>query len=173
MKKSEKHAQVAELKEVMEANNFIYVADTSSLSANDTNKLRRELFNNGVKMRVAKNTLINLAMQESSKEFGELTSILKGTSAILVSENQKSPAIAIKKFRAKSDRPVLKGAYIDSAIFIGDNQLEALTQLKSKEDLIGEVITLLQSPAKNVISGLKSSSSKLAGILQTLSEKEN
>jgi large subunit ribosomal protein L10 len=172
MKKSQKTEVVSELQDIFENNNFVYISDTSGMSANDTNKLRRELYKSGVKMRVAKNTLINLAMQNSSKDFGELTTILKGSSAIMVSENQKAPAQAIKKFRgSKGTKPQLKGAYIDSAVFIGDDQLESLTNLKSKEDLVADVIALLQSPVKNVISGLQSGGANLSGILKTLSEK--
>jgi large subunit ribosomal protein L10 len=172
MKKSQKTEVVSELQDIFENNNFVYISDTSGMSANDTNKLRRELFKSGVQMRVAKNTLINLAMQNSSKDFGDLTTVLKGSSAIMVSENLKAPAQAIKKFRgAKGTTPKLKGAYIDSAVFIGDNQLDVLTNLKSKEDLVADVIALLQSPVKNVISSLQSGGSNLSGILKTLSEK--
>lgn len=173
MKKSEKNVIVSELQEIFENNNFVYIADASGLTAKDTNKLRRELFKGDVQMRVAKNTLIKLAMQNSSKEFGELENILKGSSAIMVSDNLKAPAFAIKTFRGKNTIPQLKGAYIDSAVFIGDDQLETLTNLKSKEDLIADVIALLQSPVKNVISGLQSAGNNISGILQTLSEKEN
>jgi large subunit ribosomal protein L10 len=173
MKKSEKNVVVSELQEIFNNNSFVYIADASGLSANDTNKLRRELFKSGVSMRVAKNTLINLAMEQSDKDFGELSSILKGSSAIMVSENQKAPAQAIKKFRGKGAKPELKGAFIDSAVFIGDDQLEALTQLKSKEELVADIIALLESPIKQVISGLQSSGNTLSGILKTLSEKEN
>lgn len=173
MKKSEKNLVISEIQEILDNNDFVYIADASGLSANDTNQLRRELFKSGVTMRVAKNTLINIAMQNSSKDFGELSDVLKGSSAILVSENLKAPAQAIKKFRKKDAKPQLKGAYIDSALFIGDDQLDTLTQLKSKEDLVADVIALLQSPVQQVLSGLQSSGNTLAGILSTLSEKEN
>jgi large subunit ribosomal protein L10 len=123
-------------------------------------------------MKMAKNTLIKRAMQDSGKDFGDFMDLLKGTSCILMSENQKAPAKAIKKFRDKGEIPLLKGAWIDSSVFIGDNQLDALTNLKSKEDLIGEVIGLLQSPAKNVISALQSNAGqKLAGLVKALAEK--
>jgi large subunit ribosomal protein L10 len=173
MKKSEKNAIVAELQEIFDANNFVYITDTTGMTAVNTNKLRRELFHSGVKMRVAKNTLIHLAMKNSSKDFGELTNVLKGSSAIMVSENAKAPAQAIKKFRGKTTIPLLKGAYVDTAVFVGDDQLDALVNLKSKEDLIAEVISLLQSPAMNVISALQSGGQNITGILKTLSEKEN
>jgi large subunit ribosomal protein L10 len=173
MKKSDKNLVVAELQEILENNNFVYLADASGMTAIDTNKLRRELFKSGVTMKVAKNTLIDIAMKNTSKEFGKLHEVLKGSSAIMYSENLKAPAIAIKKIKGKGEKPQLKGAYIDSAIFIGDNQLDELINLKSKEDLIGDVISLLQSPVKTVISQLQSSGNTLSGVLKTLSEKEN
>ncbi len=171
MNRAEKEAVVAELTETFRANNFVYLADTTGLTANATNQLRRQLTENGVTMRVAKNTLVKLAMENSGKDFGDLLGTLKGTSAVMVSENLKAPAVTLKKFRAGTDKPLLKGAFIDSGIFIGDNQLDTLTNLKSKEDLVGEIIGLLQSPAKNVISALQSSGHKLAGLVKTLQEK--
>lgn len=173
MNKAEKHELVAELTATFNNNSFVYLTDTNGLSANATNKFRRLLFENGVTMRMAKNTLIRRAMENSDKDFGNLTEVLKGTSCILVSESQKAPAEVLKKFRANSDVPLLKGAWIDSAVFIGDDQLNALVTLKSKEDLVGEIIGLLQSPAKNVISALQSNAGqKIAGLVKTLSERE-
>ena len=110
-------------------------------------------------------------MEASDKEFGELQDVLKGNTSLMISEASNAPAKVIKEFRKKSDKPLLKGAYIEEAIYVGDDQLEALVNVKSKEELIGDIITLLQSPAKNVISALQSSGGKLSGILQTLSEK--
>ena len=118
-----------------------------------------------------KNTLLEKAMEASEKDFGELPSILKGNTSVMYSETGNAPAKVIKAFRKKSDKPLLKGAFIESAIYIGDEQLDALVDIKSKEEMIGEIIGLLQSPAKNVVSALKSSGGKLAGILKTLSEK--
>jgi len=173
MNREEKNAEIAVLTERFKASNCMYLADTSSIGAIDTNSFRRELFKNGVEMLVAKNTLILKAMRNSGKEFGELEGALKGTTAILFSENMKAPAQVILKFRKKGTKPALKGAYIDSAVFIGDNQLLALSTLKSKEDLVGEIVGLLQSPARNVISALQSGGGKIAGILKTLSERSN
>lgn len=171
MNREDKNAVIADLTEKFKSVNCLYIADTSGIGAIDTNNFRRELFKNGIQMLVAKNTLISKAMQNSGKEFGELETALKGTSALLFSENLKAPAQAILKFRKKGTKPSLKGAYIDSAVFIGDNQLDALSNLKSKEDLLGEIVGLLQSPARNVISALQSGGGKLAGIVKTLSEK--
>jgi large subunit ribosomal protein L10 len=135
--------------------------------------IRRKCFEKGITMQVAKNTLIRKAMEATGNDYSELFGILKGTSAILFSEVGNAPAKLIKEVRKNGDKPALKGAYIDSAVFIGDNQLDTLTQLKSKEELVGDIIALLQSPAKNVISGLKSGGNKLAGILKTLEERGN
>ncbi len=109
-------------------------------------------------------------MSESESDFGELKDLLKGNTTIMLSESGNSPAKVIKKFRKDGEKPILKGAFVDEAIYIGDDQIEALFNLKSKEEVIGEIITLLQSPAKNVISALKSSSGKIAGLVKTLSE---
>lgn len=172
MNKTEKQAVVSELTETLRDNNCVYLADTSGLSANATNKLRRMLFEKGVTMRMAKNTLILRAMKESGKDFGDLEGILAGSTCVLTSENMKAPAQAIKKFRESSELPVLKGAWIDSSVYVGDNQLDALVNLKSKEDLIGDVIFLLQSPARNVISALQGNAGqKLAGLVKALEER--
>ena len=173
MTREEKDQLIDELVESFNTYEFIYVTDSSDLTANSNNDLRRVLHKNGVKMQVAKNTLIRQALVRAEKDWGDLTDTLKGTTALLFASNPKAPAIAIKDFRKKSEKPILKGAYLDSSVYIGDDQLEVLINYKSKEDLIGEIIGLLQSPAKNVISALRSGGSNLAGILETLSEKEN
>jgi large subunit ribosomal protein L10 len=172
MKKQEKIDMVAELTEKFQKYNFVYITDSSSLTANKTNELRRTYHKGGVKMQVAKNTLIKKAIENSGKNYGEILNSLKGSSSsLLFADDVKSPARIIKEFRKKSDKPVLKAAYVNSDIFIGDDQIDALLTLKSKEDLIGEIIGLLQSPAKNVISALQSGGNKLAGIVKTLSER--
>ena len=173
MTREEKQIVIDQLVDSLNNYEFIYVTDSSELTANTNNDLRRLLHKNGVKMQVAKNTLIRQALVRAEKDWGELTDTLKGTTALLFASNPKAPAIAIKDFRKKGKRPVLKGAFLDSSIYIGDDQLEGLTKYKSKEDLIGEIIGLLQSPAKNVISSLKSGGTTLSGLLTTLSEKEN
>lgn len=123
-------------------------------------------------MRMVKNTLVKRAMDECEKDFGDLVTVLSGTTCVMFSENVKAPATSIKKFREKSERPLLKGAWVDSSVFIGDDQLGNLINLKSKEDLIGDIIHLLQSPAKNVIGGLQSNAGqKIAGLVKALSER--
>jgi large subunit ribosomal protein L10 len=172
MNRTEKHEVVAELTETFKNSNVVYLADTTGLSANQTNKFRRMLFQNGITMRMAKNTLVGIAMDNSGKDFGELKGALAGSTCVLISENMKAPATAIKTFRDKGDKPLLKGAWIDNSVYLGDNTLNDLVNLKSKEDLIGEVIGLLQSPAKNVISALQSNAGhKVAGLVKALSER--
>jgi len=123
-------------------------------------------------LNVVKNTLLAKAMESSEKDFGELANVLKGNTSLMVAEVGNAPAKVIKEFRKKSDRPLLKGAFIEEAIYIGDEQLDKLVEIKSKEELIGDIIGLLQSPAKNVISALQSGGGTLHGILKTLGEKE-
>ena len=125
-----------------------------------------------MRLSVVKNTLLEKAMEASEKEFGELPAILKGNTSVMYAETGNAPAKVIKAFRKKSDKPLLKGAFIEEAIYLGDDQLDALVNIKSREELIGEIVTLLQSPAKNVISALQSGGGKLSGILKTLSQKE-
>ena len=170
MNKEEKVKVVEELKGQLNDYKSIYLTDIAGLDAMQTSKLRRECFNSNVKISVVKNTFLERAMSESEADFGELKDLLKGNTTIMLSESGNSPAKVIKKFRKDGEKPILKGAFVDEAIYIGDDQIEALFNLKSKEEVIGEIITLLQSPAKNVISALKSSSGKIAGLVKTLSE---
>ena len=170
MNKEEKVKVVEELKDQLNDYKSIYLTDIAGLDAMQTSKLRRECFNSNVKLSVVKNTFLERAMSESETDFGELKDLLSGNTTIMLSESGNSPAKVIKKFRKDGEKPILKGAFVDEAIYIGDDQIEALFNLKSKEEVIGEIITLLQSPAKNVISALKSSSGKIAGLVKTLSE---
>jgi large subunit ribosomal protein L10 len=150
----------------------IYLADISGLNAGDTSNLRRACYKAGVKLEVVKNTLLKKAMESSDKDFGDLTETLKGNTSLMFADVSNAPAKVIKEFRRKSDKPLLKGAFIEEAIYIGDEQLDTLVNIKSKDELIGDIIGLLQSPAKNVISALKSSGGTIAGIVKTLSERE-
>ena len=171
MTREEKSQVIVDLTAQLTDNSVIYVADISGLNAEATSNLRRACFKADVQLAVVKNTLLTKAMENSEKEFGELPSILKGNSSILLSETGNAPAKIIKEFRKKSDKPVLKGAYIEEAVYLGDDQLETLVNIKSKEELLGDIIGLLQSPAKNVISALQSSGQTLSGIVKTLSER--
>lgn len=172
MTREEKSQVIEELTAELASNANIYLTDISGLNAGTTSNLRRACFKANVKLAVVKNTLLEKAMEASDREFGELPSVLKGNTSVMYSETGNAPAKLIKTFRKKSDRPLLKGAFIEEAVYIGDEQLDALVDIKSKEEMIGEIIGLLQSPAKNVISALQSSGGKLAGIIKTLSEKE-
>ncbi|HAT65041.1 50S ribosomal protein L10 [Aureisphaera sp. CAU 1614] len=172
MTREEKSLVIEQLTAQLAENSTIYLADISGLDADSTSNLRRACFKAGVKLNVVKNTLLAKAMESSEKDFGELTNVLKGNTSIMIAEASNAPAKVIKEFRKKSDKPLLKGAFIEEAIYIGDNQLDALVDIKSKEELIGDIIALLQSPAKNVISALKSSGGTIAGIVKTLSERE-
>ncbi|SKB28032.1 50S ribosomal protein L10 [Daejeonella lutea] len=171
MRKEEKHDVVLALTETIAEYGNFYITDTANLSVAKVNDIRRKCFDNGIKMQVAKNTLIRKAMEASQGDYSEIFDVLKGSSSILFSKSANAPAKLIKQLRKTGDKPVLKAAYIDSAVFIGDNQLDALVNLKSKEQLVADIIALLQSPAKNVISGLQSGGNKLAGIVKTLQER--
>lgn len=173
MKKEEKQVMIDDLSKRLDENNIIYIADISSLDAVATSSLRRQCFAKNIKLSVVKNTLLKKAMENvQGKDFTELYDILPGPTAIMLSDTGNLPAKLIKDFRKKSDKPVLKGAFIEESIYIGDDQLNLLADIKSKDELIGEVIGLLQSPAKNVISALTSSKGIIAGLVKTLSEKE-
>jgi|TARA_B100000767_G_C19339860_1_gene359276 large subunit ribosomal protein L10 len=171
MTRQEKHDAIENLKEALVSVKTLYLADIEGLDARQTNALRRACFKENVKLQVVKNTLLAKAMEASTHDFGELTEILKGNTSLMFSETGNAPAKVIKNFRKKSDRPILKGAFIEEAIYLGDDQIDALVAIKSKEELIGDIIMLLQSPTKNVVSALQSGGGKLSGILTTLSER--
>ncbi|KAA2216043.1 MULTISPECIES: 50S ribosomal protein L10 [Maribacter] len=171
MTREEKATVIQDLTTQLGENSIIYLADISGMDAGTTSDLRRACFKANIKLAVVKNTLLAKAMEASEKEFGELPEVLKGNTSLMFSEVGNAPAKLIKNFRKKSNKPLLKGAFVEEAIYVGDETLDALVNIKSKEEMIGEIIGLLQSPAKNVISGLKSGGGKLAGILKTLSEK--
>ena len=171
MNKEEKIKAVEDLKNDLVDCKTLYLTDIAGLDSLQTSKLRRECFNSDVKLSVVKNTFLNRAMDDSGVDFGELKEHLKGNTTIMISDKGNAPAKVIKNFRKGGDKPILKGAFIDEAIYIGDEQIDFLSTLKSKQEIIGEIITLLQSPAKNVISALKSSGGKIVGLVKTLSEK--
>ena len=171
MTREDKLTVIQDLTSQLSENATIYLADISGLDADTTSNLRRACFKANIRLSVVKNTLLAKAMEASEKDFGELPEVLKGNTSLMFSEVSNAPAKLIKTFRKTSDKPILKGAFIEEAIYVGDNQLDALVDIKSKEEVIGDIIGLLQSPAKNVISGLKSGGGKLAGIIKTLSER--
>ena len=155
MTREEKSIAIEDLTAQLAGTNIIYVSDISGLNAEITSDLRRACYKAGIKLEVVKNTLLAKAMEASDNDYGDLPSVLTGNSAIFISDVANAPGKIIKEFRKKSSKPVLKGAYINSEIYIGDEQLDALATIKSREELIGEIIGLLQSPAQRVISALK------------------
>lgn len=171
MTREQKATVIQDLTATLGENSTIYLADISGLNAGQTSNLRRACFKANVSINVVKNTLLAKAMEASDKDFGELPTLLKGNTSILMSETANAPAKVIKAFRAKSAKPLLKGAYIGEAIYVGDHLIDTLSEIKSKEEMVGEIIGLLQSPAKNVVSALKSGGGKIAGIIKTLSER--
>jgi len=172
MTKQEKAQYIDNLVQELSESNVFYLADTSGLTVDVVNSLRRRCFQTNIKMRVVKNTLLVKAMDRvEGKNYGDLKDTLAGATSIMFCEVSNAPAKLIQDFRKKNDKPILKGAYIHEATFVGDNQLDTLVSLKSREELIGEIIGLLQSPAKNVVSGLTGAGNKIAGILKTLGER--
>ncbi|MDB5120243.1 MAG: ribosomal protein [Sphingobacteriales bacterium] len=171
MNREEKQEFVVALTEQIQEYGNFYITDTADLSVAKINNIRRKCFESDIKIQVAKNTLIRKAMEAAGGDYTEMYDVLKGASSIMFSKTANAPAKLIKQLRKAGEKPILKAAYIDTAIFIGDSQLDALVNLKSKEELVADIIALLQSPAKNVISGLQSGGNKLAGIVKTLQER--
>jgi len=173
MKKEEKNQFIETLTEKLNDCSTLYFADVSSMNAELTSQLRRICFKRNIELQVVKNTLLKKAMEQSNKDFSPLYDILKENTSLMFSENATEPAKLIKEFRKKNDKPLLKGAYVMDMHFIGDHQIDTLIAIKSRDELIADIIALLQSPIRNVVSGLQSGGGKLAGILKTLSEKES
>ncbi|MCD4680693.1 MAG: 50S ribosomal protein L10 [Bacteroidales bacterium] len=171
MRKEEKNQLIDSLSAKLSDSSNVYLTDISNLNVETTHELRTLCFKRDIKLMVVKNTLLKKAMEKSNKEMEPLYEILKGPTSLMFSETGNVPAKIIKEFREKYDRPILKGAYVEESIYIGDDQLDILFNIKSKNELIGDVIALLQSPAKNVISALQSSGNIISGVLKTLSEK--
>jgi large subunit ribosomal protein L10 len=171
MTKAQKAQEIKDLTEDLSSVKNLYLTDIAGLDAVQTTALRRACYKANIKVSVVKNTLLAKAMEASETDFGELQGVLKGNTSLMFSEAGSAPAKLIKNFRKKSDKPILKGAFIEEAIYIGDDQIDLLESIKSKEELIGDVIAILQSPAKNVISALQSGGTNLSGIIKTLSER--
>ncbi len=174
MTRTEKVAAVEALKEKFSNTEFFYVTDASTLTVDQVNKLRGMLFEKGIEMQVVKNTLARKALEALPEEnnYSELFDSLTGPTAIMFTEVANAPARVIKEFRGKEERPILKAAYIDTAIYAGDDQLGTLSELKSKEELLGDLLGLLQAPIHNVMGALNSGGNTLSGLLKALEERE-
>ena len=173
MRREDKNTIIKSLAEKLAEYSHFYVTDTAQLNAADTSELRRKCYDNDIKLVVVKNTLIKRALEEAAGDFEELYPVLKNATSIMFTQTGNAPAKLIKEFRGKKrDKPVLKGAYVQESVYIGDNQLDALVAVKTKNELIGDVIMLLQTPAKNVISALQSGGNTIHGVLETLSKRE-
>lgn len=172
MRREEKTDIIDSLATTLKEYSHFYLTDTAQLNAADTSDLRRKCFENQIKLVVVKNTLLKRALEQAGLECGELFPVLKGSTAVMFSNNGNTPAKMIKEFRRSHPKPLIKGAFIEESVYVGDNLLETLVALKSREELIGDIIMLLQSPAKNVISALQSGGSTIHGVLETLSKKE-
>lgn len=174
MTKEERDLAINDLVEELANANVLYLADASELTVESTNRLRRNCFEGNVTMKVVKNTFLKLAMERvEGRNYTELLDLLHGPTAIMISEHGNTPAKIIKEFRKKSERPILKGAYIDEACFVGDDKIDTLANLKGKNELIGDIVLLLQSPAKNVVSALQSGKHTIGGLMKTLEERAN
>lgn len=171
MERNEKDQIISELKQLFQDYPSFYLTDTTALNSKQTSNLRRLLFQNNVKMQVAKNTLIEKALEQCGLDVTEMSSVLKGNTAIMFSNDAKTPARLIKEFRKNGKIPALKAAWAEQTVFIGDNQLGELEKIKNKNELIGDVLGILQSPAKSVIGALQSGGQKLSGVLKTLEER--
>ncbi len=174
MRKEEKYQIVETLVDKLKSSEFIYLTDTSNLDVETINELRRLCFKRKVSLQVVKNTLLRKAMEQTERDFSPLFDVMKGSTSVMLSETGNVPARLIKEFRKnkRSERPYFKGAYIQEDFYVGEDQLEALVGLKSKEELIGDLIGLLQSPITNVLSALQSGGNTIAGVVKTLSERE-
>jgi large subunit ribosomal protein L10 len=172
MKKEEKNQIIDGLVEQINSFPHLYITDISGLNAADTGALRRLCFEKGIKLVVTKNTLLKKALEQADGQYDELYEVLKSSTSVMFSNEGSTPAKLIKEFRKKHERPSLKAAYVEECVYVGENQLEVLATIKSREELIGDIVLLLQSPAKNVVSALQSGKNLLAGLVKTLSEKE-
>ena len=171
MNKQEKNQLIDVLYGMLNDNKNFYLADIAGLSAEENSALRRLCFKKNVSLQVVKNTLLKKAFEKNTTDFSKLYDVLVGNTSIMQAEAANGPAKVIKEFRTKNEKPILKAAYLEESLYIGDENLVVLADLKSKDELIGDIITLLQSPAKNVISALRSGGNKLSGIVKVLQEK--
>lgn len=173
MNKAEKTTAIAELKNTFESTTSFYLADSSGLTVEEINKFRRLCFSKGVKIKVIKNTLAKKALTSLEADYSGVIEALSGPTTLMFAESASLPAKLIKQFRESKGKPSLKAAYIDRDVYLGDDQLDMLRALKSKEELIGDVIFLLQSPIKQVLGSLQSGGNTISGLLKTLEERGN
>lgn len=171
MKREEKSQIIDSIIQDLAEYKHVYVTDISDLTVETTNALRRICFSKDIKLKVVKNTMLKRAMDASETDFSELYPVLGGSTSIMLSNINNAPAKVIKEFRGKKQKPAIKGAFVEDNVYIGDDQLEALISIKSREELIGDIVGMLQTPARNVISALQSSSNIIGGIVKTLSER--
>jgi len=171
MKKENKALVIDSLVESINNNAHFYLADIAGLNAEDTSNLRRKCFEQDIQIVVAKNTFVKLALEKAEGEYEGLYEVLKGNTSIMFSETGNAPAKVIKEFRKSNEKPVLKGAYVEQGIYIGDDQIDVLSSIKSRDEVIGDVIGLLQSPMKNVLSALQSAPNTIGGLVKTLQER--
>jgi len=172
MNKEDKDKIIKSLIEKLDSSSNFYLADISELNAADTTALRRKCFEKEIKLEVVKNTLLKKAFENSNGKYDELFGVLENPTSIMFTETANLPAKLIKEFRKKHKKPVLKAAYVQESVYVGEDQLDALVNIKSKNEVIGDIIGMLQSPAKNIVSALQSGGGKIAGIVKTLSERE-
>jgi len=172
MKKEDKKQIIEELSEMLSNTPHFYLTDASGLNAQQTASLRRSCFEKGVKLRIVKNTLLEIALKKSTDNHDELKQVLKGQTAIMISEVGNMPAKIIEDFRKKADKPLLKAAFVEESLYFGDDQIKILSSLKSKDELLADIIMLLQSPMKNVMSSLDSGKNILAGLVKTISDNK-
>ena len=174
MTREEKLAVINGLAEQLEQYPHFYITNIEALNAEQTATLRRKCFESNIKLVVVKNTLLGKALESVDKADADLVKVLEGSTSVMFAETGKAPAVLIKEFRKKNDKPILKAAYVEGCVYVGDDQLEALSNIKSREELIGDIVALLQSPAKNVISALQGNAGqKVAGIVKALEERNN
>jgi large subunit ribosomal protein L10 len=171
MRKEEKNQLIDSLTDALANNNNFYIADISDLDSESSTKLRRLCHKYAIKLTVVKNTLLRKAMDKSEKNYEELYDLLKGPTSILFAEAGNAPARMIKEFRKNSDKPILKGAFIEEMTYIGDDQLDFLVAIKSKDELIADIVALLQSPMRNVIGALQSGGNTISGLVKALGER--
>ena len=172
MTRTEKDQLIDKLVADIQASPNFYITDIADLTVEKTNSLRRACFKKGIRLHVAKNSLIRKAFERSGKDYSQLFDALKGSSSLMFCEVPNEPAKVIKEFRKTHEKPLLKGAFVEESVYLGDSQVAVLASLKSKNELIGDIIMLLQSPTSNVIRALQSGGATIAGIVKTLSEKK-